>query len=146
MGSDRGVHFLRRSIAIRAQRSTLPVAAIDQAVETRRHEELHAMAQLYNRFTAYESYSKLKVLFHKPLEQMPELFITHVEAVQMIPGCQKYTVRHSENPQFHIIFVGIWDCPKSTLGYYQGDELQVLISALMKTGARVIEFEEIAVL
>jgi len=104
------------------------------------------MAQFHNRFPPCESYSKLKVLFHKPLEQMPELFSTHVEAIQMIPGCQKYTVRHSENPRFHIIFVGVWDCPKSTLGYYQGDELQVLISALMKTGVRVIEFEEIAVL
>lgn len=101
------------------------------------------MARPYSRVTAYEGYSKLKVLFHKPLEKMPELFVTHTETVQMMPGCQKYTVKNSESSQFHIIFLGVWGCPNSRLGYYQGQELQVLINALMRTGARVIEFEEI---
>lgn len=103
------------------------------------------MAHLCNHFVAYESYSKLKVLFHTPLAEMSARYDAHIEAVQALPGCQNYLIRTSENPQFHVIFFGVWDCRHSSLGYYGGQELQDLIKTLMKTGARTMEFEEIVV-
>lgn len=92
--------------------------------------------------TLYAIASELNVLFHSSPAEHDNVLQAHIELAQALWGCQHYSVTRNAHPGVHLTIKGIWDNRHARLAYYQGAELQTLITLLIRSGAVFMEFEE----